>query len=233
MQQEACSSPRLFNATMNYLLHDVMNDIVKILSFADDYTMIGDDIDEMQAALNKWVDKLESNGLKISRPKSEYLYCPLACPDAPTPPPLMIGTEMVPICTSSKYLGLIVNQTCECDEDVNHRVSVAWLKWRENSGMLCDKKLPMKLKEKLYSTVMRLTLTYGSKCWSLLDRHKKKMTATEMKMVRISSGITKLDHIKSDQIRGSLHVKEPIVDKLDQERIKWFEEVEEFSQNMF
>ena len=44
-----------------------------------------------------------------------------------------------------------------------------------------------------------------------------------MKMCRMR--VTKLDHIKSQHIRGMLHMKEAIVDKVKNERNDWFAKV--------
>jgi len=38
------------------------------------------------------------------------------------------------------------------------------LKWRRASGVLCDKKVPLKLKGKFYRTAVRPALLYGTKC---------------------------------------------------------------------
>ncbi|KAG5601615.1 hypothetical protein H5410_032985 [Solanum commersonii] len=32
-------------------------------------------------------------------------------------------------------------------DDVTHRIGVAWMKWRLASGVLCDKKIPPRLKD--------------------------------------------------------------------------------------
>jgi hypothetical protein len=34
----------------------------------------------------------------------------------------------------------------DIDEDVNHRIKAGWMKWRQASGILCDKRVPQKLK---------------------------------------------------------------------------------------
>ncbi|GKC85344.1 integrator complex subunit 11 [Tanacetum coccineum] len=36
------------------------------------------------------------------------------------------------------------------EDDVTHRIQVGWLKWRAARGILCDKKVPLKLKGKFY-----------------------------------------------------------------------------------
>ena len=130
----------------------------------------------------------------------------------------------MPQCKLFKYLGGIVNQKCDCD-DVNHRTSVAWLKWSDHSSMFCDPKTPLKFKGRLYTTNVRSSVAYGSKTWSLLRNHEKKLTATEMKMLRMSAGVTLLDHIKSDHFRGSLQVKKTVLVNAQEERIAWFEKV--------
>jgi hypothetical protein len=50
----------------------------------------------------------------------------------------------------------------EIDEDVSHRIRVRWVKWRQVSGILCDKKVPNKLKDKFYRTAIRPAKMYGA-----------------------------------------------------------------------
>jgi hypothetical protein len=53
----------------------------------------------------------------------------------------------------------------DIDEDVRHRISAGWLKWRQASGILYDKKVPQKLKGKFYRMAIRPTMLYGAECW--------------------------------------------------------------------
>ena len=41
-------------------------------------------------------------------------------------------------------------------------MQTGWMKWREGKGVLCDKRVPLKVKGKLYATVVRPALTYAS-----------------------------------------------------------------------
>jgi hypothetical protein len=36
----------------------------------------------------------------------------------------------------------------EIENDVNHRIKAMWIKWRNALGLLCDRRILIKLKEK-------------------------------------------------------------------------------------
>ncbi|KAG5610287.1 hypothetical protein H5410_021568, partial [Solanum commersonii] len=56
---------------------------------------------------------------------------------------------------SFKYLGSVIQGSGDIDDDVTHCIGVAWMKWRLASGVLCDKKIPSRLKGKFYRVVVR------------------------------------------------------------------------------
>ena len=47
------------------------------------------------------------------------------------------------------YLGSIIHKDGEIEEDVNHRIKGRWMKWRSASEVLCDRRIPIKLKGKI------------------------------------------------------------------------------------
>jgi hypothetical protein len=59
----------------------------------------------------------------------------------------------------------------DIDEDVSHRIKADWFKWRQASGVLCDHRVPLKLKDKFYRTVIRSAILYGVECWSTKRQH--------------------------------------------------------------
>ena len=67
---------------------------------------------------------------------------------------------------------------------ITHKIKVSWLKWRNASGVLCDGKIPLKLKEKFYRTAIRLVLLYGSECWSVKYQHEQKTSVAKMRILR-------------------------------------------------
>jgi hypothetical protein len=62
-----------------------------------------------------------------------------------------------------KYLGFILQNGEEIRRDANHQSQVEWLKWR-TSGVLCDTKVPLKLKENFYQTLVTPTMLYVAEC---------------------------------------------------------------------
>ncbi|KAG5615096.1 hypothetical protein H5410_014920, partial [Solanum commersonii] len=57
-----------------------------------------------------------------------------------------LATQIIPKRENFKYLGSVIQGSGDIDDDVTHRIGVAWMKWRLASGVLCDKKIPSRLK---------------------------------------------------------------------------------------
>jgi hypothetical protein len=60
------------------------------------------------------------------------------------------------------YLGSMLQKDEDIDENLSHRIKADWLKWRQASGVLCDARVPLKLKDKLYRTVIRSAMLCGT-----------------------------------------------------------------------
>jgi hypothetical protein len=220
VHQGSVLSPLLFILVMNYLTHQEMNSVLKTLLFADDVVLISENLDDIQNTLEKWRQTLENNGLKISRKKTEYLYLPFSNPAAPTPS-IKLDGEILSNCDFFKYLGSIIHKDGGCAADVDHRMGVGWLKFRSISGVLCDPKMPIKLKGKAYQTIVRPAILYGSECWTMYKTYSKQLETTEMRMLRWSSGVSLRDKIKSSHIRGSMGVTD-INKKVEERQLRWY-----------
>jgi hypothetical protein len=107
------------------------------------------------------------------------------------------------------------------NEDISHRIRARWVKWRQASGVLCDKKVSNKLRGKFYRTAIRPAMMYDAECWATKGQHVQKMSVAEMQMLRWICGHTRKDRIRNDDIRDKLGVA-PIQEKLVQHRLRWF-----------
>jgi len=122
-------------------------------------------------------------------------------------------------------LGSIIQKDGEILEDVNHRIQAGWFKWRKATGVICDRKVPDKVKGKFYRTAIRPAMLYGSECWALKGQQEHKIGVAEMRMLRWMCGHTRKDKIRNEQIRGRVGVA-PIEEKIVENRLRWFGHVQ-------
>ena len=115
--------------------------------FADDLVIYEESRLEVEQQLDRWREVLEGNGLKMSRKKTEYLI------PAGFSEEVCLAGVPIPCTNSFKYLGSTIEATGGGGADVDNRVRSAWHSWRGLSGVICDKKVPVKLKNKLYKTL--------------------------------------------------------------------------------
>ena len=59
--------------------------------------------------------------------------------------------------------------------NINYTDSAAWGNWNRCSGVLCDKRMPMKLNGKVYKTVVRSTWLYGAETWATTTRQEARL----------------------------------------------------------
>ncbi|GFR73861.1 endonuclease-reverse transcriptase HmRTE-e01 [Elysia marginata] len=106
---------------------------------------------------------------------------------------------------------------------VRARVKAAWQKWRELGPVIADKKIPTKLKTKLYTTVVRPVILYGAECWTTGVKEENILEKTEMRMLRRIKGVTLKDKMKSEDtgIIKELGVGS-IKSKARESRLRWF-----------
>ena len=83
------------------------------------------------------------------------------------------------------------------DRDVDIRVQGAWSIWRKLTGVLYDRKIPLRLKAKIYETIIRPALTYGSECWTMKVTNKRKIATTKTRMLRGIPGVSRRDHMRT------------------------------------
>ena len=101
------------------------------------------------------------------------------------------------------------------------RARLAWKKWREVTGVICDKKVPIKLKHKIYTTVIRPTMTYGAERWTMKKKDEMLTNKTEMRMLRCIQGVSLILHRRNEDIRAATTVQ-PIATHLMQKRQRWY-----------
>ncbi|KAK6757160.1 hypothetical protein RB195_015154 [Necator americanus] len=105
------------------------------LLFAEDVMLASESRDDLQKQVQSWKDQLQQYGLRLNTSKIECMECGPRIEDG------------------------------DIDQEGRARVNAAWMKWNMATGVLCDKKVPVRLKSKIYKTVVRPVALYGCECW--------------------------------------------------------------------
>jgi hypothetical protein len=163
---------------------------------------------------------LEAKCFRLSRSKAEYMKCDFSA-TTQEEGDVRLDSQVVPKKDTFHYLGSMLQKNGDIDEDVSYRIKGGWLKWRQASGVLCDTRVPLKLKGKFYRTAIRPAMLYGAKCWPTKRRHVQQLSVAEMRMLRWICGHTKRDRVQNDDIRERLGVA-AVEEKLVQHRLRWF-----------
>ena len=95
--------------------------------------------------------------MKVSRSKTEY-FCINGRNDDET---VKMEDAKVPRVKKFKYLGSTVQESGGCEREIKKRVQAGWNGWRIVSGVICDRRLPARVKGKVYSSVVRPAMVYG------------------------------------------------------------------------
>ena len=128
----------------------------------------------------------------------------------------------VPRVKEFKYLGSTVQEIgSSCEREVKKRVQAGWNGWREVSEIICNRRLPARIKGKVYSLVVRPTMVYGLETVAVTKKQVKEMEVAEMKMLRFAIGVTRKDKIRNEYIRSTVKVQR-LGMKMREGRVRWY-----------
>src|SRR6218665_981325 len=107
--------------------------------------------------------------------------------------------------------------------DVRNRIKIAWQKWRELTCVLCDNKMSIQIKGKVYKSIIRPVMMYGAEAWTLTRKEEELLERPEMRMLRWILGVSLRDRRRNKDIREVLGVAYMyITDKVREARMRWY-----------
>ena len=132
----------------------------------------------------------------------------------------MQGEEVVKV-EDFKYMGSTVQNNGECGREVKKRLQAGWNCWRRMSGVICDMLVPARVQWKVYKVAVRPTMLYGLETVALTKRQEADMEVADWKMLRFSLGVTGIDKIRNEYIRGTAQVGR-FGEKTREARLRWY-----------
>jgi hypothetical protein len=125
---------------------------------------------------------LETKYFRLSRSKTEYMKCDFST-TTQEEGDIRLDDQVVPKKDTFHYLGSMLQKNGDIDEDVSLKIKADGLKWRQASSVLCDPKIPLKLKGKFYRTTIQSAMLYGAEYWPTKRRHVQQLSVAEMHML--------------------------------------------------
>ena len=189
--------------------------------YADDIVLCGTRSEVVEKKLEEWRRAMEDRGLKINRKKTVYLRFNVDRDLDDGNSDANIQGENLERVNTFKYLGATLAENGDLDAEMTHRIQSGWKNWKRISGILCDRRISLRVKGKVYKKVVGPAMMYGAETWAVKKAHEKKLDVAEMRMLRWMSGVTKMDRIRNERIRGTTKVGD-ISKKVQESRLKWY-----------
>ncbi|XP_026451240.1 uncharacterized protein LOC113351475 [Papaver somniferum] len=205
---------------LDQVTREIQGEIPWCMIFADDVALIGNSKEDVEEKLELWCKTLESKGFKLSRTKTDYLKCDIS-DSGRVEGDIMLDGQPVPRKESFRYLGSVLQSNGGIEEDIRHKTQSGWGKWRLDSDILYDHKVPLNLKGKFYKSAIRPAMLHDAECWAINNRDTLRLKSTEMRMLRWACGHMSHDRIRNEYVRKKLMVA-TIKEMLAQHWLRWF-----------
>ena len=212
LHQGSALIPFLFAIVVDRLTDEVRQEAPWTMLFADDIVICSETKQQAEDNLDRWRYALERRGMKVSRSKTEYM-----CMNGSGNGKICLQKEELKKVNEFKYLGTTMVSNGEYSREVKNKIQAGWSSRRRVSAVICDRRVPAKVKGKVYKTVVLHVLETAA----LTKKQEAELEVTELKMLRFSLGVTKIDKIKNEYIWGTAHVKR-FGDKTREARLRWF-----------
>ena len=118
-----------------------------------------------------------------------------------------IEDTKVPRVKEFKYLGSTVQESGNCEREVKKRVQAGWNRSRRVLGVICDRRLPARVKGKVFSLVVRPAMVYELEMVAVTKKQVEEMEVAEMKMLRFATGVMRKEKIRNKYIGSTVKVE--------------------------
>ena len=148
----------------------------------------------------KFSNAAKNYELQISIAKTEVMYQP--APGKPyVEPTITIDNLQLPITKQFKYLGSVLSNEDQMDEDIKARISMASSAYgRLQERVWKPHGIKLTSKIKVYRATVLTTMLCGAETWTCYRRHVKMLNSFHMRHLRYLMGIKWQDKITNNEV---------------------------------
>ena len=221
VKQGCILSPALFNIFLEYVMRELKSIDRELtyrekmsldIRYADDTTLMSVIFEklrlstqELEAACQKWGLKINNNKCRIM---TEY------------DDDIRIDGDEIQKVNEFVFLGSTLPGTTK---DVIRRTALASAAFgRLQRTVWTRRDISRKLKTRLYKSLILPIAIYAGETWTLKAEDARRLEVFEMRCLRTIMGITGMDRVTNENVRGELEMNETITDIVRKKRLKWF-----------
>ena len=134
---------------------------------------------------------------------------------------IFINGERVKQVQTFDYLGYRLSFDGDDSAAIKHRIGLGWDAFNKNKMLLTSKRIPLKIKTKIYRTYVMPVVLYGLDCSTWKAKSLQALEVFQNHIMRFMTSHTLLDKIKIDTLRELTNLR-PITSYLKERKLKLF-----------
>lgn len=206
----------------------IFNRTNQVLAFADDVVLMARSKDALIELFNRLIREASVFGLEINMKKTKYMS--MDCKGTDTDTELKINEEMkFERVMEFKYLGSIVTDNNDIMPEIKQRLNAGNRSFFALKKLLRSKVITRKTKLRVYKTIIRPTVIYGSETWTLTQKQEKMLITWERKILRAIFGPIREGDVwrrRYNHEIAKLFKEKDIINYIKSKRIQWLGHIE-------
>ena len=196
----------------------------QLLGYADDIDIMGRNMGAVKEAFLLLERGASEMGLKVNEEKTKYMIAPANSGFMAQHQRVTIGQKQYETVDRFTYLGSQVNSDNDIGDEVQSRIASGNRSFYGLRKMFLSRTLSRTLKIKLYHTLVRPIVTYGSETWYMTQANEQRLRCFEKKVLRIIFGPIRENgrwRRRFDHEINTLYAEHDIVQYIKIGRLRW------------
>lgn len=236
--RQGCNlSPDLFNSVLEVVMKLAMEKeeaglklcgrLVNNLRFADDINLMSETTNGLQRITDQVSQQGGRLGLVINCSKTKVMAISKEEQDVE----ITVNGSRLEQVKEFVYLGGQISHDGKCDPDIKRRIGLTHAVFSKLSNIWNSRKLALGIKFKVFESMIIPVLMYGSECWTMRKADEQRILVAEMCWLRKILGISRLQHLRNEEIRRRAGMEVTLIDRIKDRRLRWFGHVSRMDSN--
>lgn len=234
-------STLLFNIALESIIRNteinrqgtLLNKSHQCLAYADDVVLIARKKDELKRIAKQLVLAAKEMGLEINESKSQYMKLEnKKIMEEPETLQIELQNDYrihIKETDNYMYLGVLINDKCDEEAEIDLRLAKANRCAGGLHKILKSKQVTRATKKRIYKTILRPTVLYGSETWVVNKKQQTKLEIWERKILRKIYGGKKTDdgwERRTNNEIYELYNDTAIINVIRSKRLQWLGHLE-------